>query len=158
MSQDELRHWIRRFLYDPAVGWSHCKLAFARFLGIDLHGLKSKIRQRRIHARFCGGEQIRFSRQIRGLLAGERIPTQMRTQVTRRRPCEIRGSPSLRAVSPGNGTMAGVTADLDAALRIVAMLTTATRSYGPAGFSAAKGVSLTVFESLDVQACNVRLM
>jgi hypothetical protein len=78
MCQDELRYWIRQFLYDPAFGWSHCKLAFARFLGIDLHGLKSKIRQGCTQGRFCGGEQIRFSQQIHRLLAGETVPRQMR--------------------------------------------------------------------------------
>jgi hypothetical protein len=53
MSRDELRHWIHELLYNPTFGWSHCKLAFARFLGIDLHGLKSEIRQGRMQARFC---------------------------------------------------------------------------------------------------------
>jgi hypothetical protein len=78
MSQDELRHYIREFLYNPAFGWSESKLALARYLGIDLPGLRSKIRQGRTQARFVGGEQIRFTRQIRRLLAGEVVAKQMR--------------------------------------------------------------------------------
>jgi hypothetical protein len=57
MSQAELRHWIHQFLYNPAFGWSHCKLAFARFLGIDLHGLKSKIRPGRPGLCFAAGSR-----------------------------------------------------------------------------------------------------
>ena len=78
MSQDELRYWICEFLYNPALGWSHSKLAFARCLGIDLHGLKSKIREGRTQAWFRGGEQTRFTGQIHRLLAGEIVPKQMR--------------------------------------------------------------------------------
>jgi hypothetical protein len=78
MSQDELRHWISEFLYNPAFGWSRSKLAFARFLGIDLSGLRSKLRAAPTRAWIYPGEQIRFSRQIRRLLAGELIPKQMR--------------------------------------------------------------------------------
>jgi hypothetical protein len=50
MSQDELCHWIREFLYNPTLGWSRSKLAFAGLLGVDLHWLKSKIRQGRTQA------------------------------------------------------------------------------------------------------------
>jgi hypothetical protein len=78
MSQDELRHYIHEFLFNPAFGWSNSKLALARFFGIDLHGLKSKIRQGRTQAWFVGGEQIRFTRQIRHLLAGEVVPERRR--------------------------------------------------------------------------------
>lgn len=78
MCQDELRYWIREFLYNPAFGWSRCKLAFARFLGIDLSGLRSKLREGRTRAWIYPGEQIRFSRQVRRLLAGEMVPKQMR--------------------------------------------------------------------------------
>jgi hypothetical protein len=80
MSQDELRYWIREFLYNPIYGWSHCKGAFARCLAIDLHGLKSKIRQGRTQAWFRGGEQFRFSRQIRLLLSGRIVPKQIRAK------------------------------------------------------------------------------
>jgi hypothetical protein len=78
MSQDELRHYIHEFLYNPAFGWSDSKLALARYLGIDLPGLRSKIRQGRTQARFVGGEQFRFTRLTRRLLAGEVVPKQMR--------------------------------------------------------------------------------
>jgi hypothetical protein len=80
MGQAELRHWIHEFLHNPVLGWSLSKLAFARFLGIDLHGLKSKVRHRPTQAWFRGAEQFRFTRQIRRLLAGQVVPRQIRAQ------------------------------------------------------------------------------
>src|SRR5215472_1503033 len=78
LSADELRYWIDQFRRNPDLGWSHCRLALARFLGIDPPGLRSKIRHGRTQAWIYPGEQIRFTRQIRRLLAGEVIPRQMR--------------------------------------------------------------------------------
>jgi hypothetical protein len=65
MSQDELRYWIKAFLYNPNLGWSHSKLAFARYLGIDLSGLRSKLREGATRAWIYPSEQSRFSRKIR---------------------------------------------------------------------------------------------
>jgi hypothetical protein len=77
MSQGELRYWIREFLYNPDLGWSHCKSALARCVGIDRQGLKSKIRQGRTQAWIFRGEQIRFTAQIERLLAGELVPVKI---------------------------------------------------------------------------------
>lgn len=79
MSQGELRYWIDQFLRNPDLGWSHCKRAFARYLEIDLPGLRSKIRVTRTQAWFRGGEQPRFSVRIRRALAGLVVPRRVRT-------------------------------------------------------------------------------
>jgi hypothetical protein len=54
MSCDELVLWIREFLFNPAFGWPNSKLALVRYLGIDLQGLKSKVRKV-APKRFVGG-------------------------------------------------------------------------------------------------------
>jgi hypothetical protein len=80
LSQSELRYWIDQFLHNPAMGWSHCKLCFARYLEIDLSGLRSKIRQGRTQAWFRGGEQLRFSARIRRALSGQVAPQRIRAK------------------------------------------------------------------------------
>jgi hypothetical protein len=83
MTEAELRYWIEQFLYNPELGWSRCKHAFARYLGTDLSGLKSKIRTTRTQAWFVGGEPRRFSARIRRALAGIVVPVRTRTPAGR---------------------------------------------------------------------------
>jgi hypothetical protein len=85
LSQGELRYWIHQFLHNPELGWSHCKLAFARYLEIDLPGLRSKIRRGRTQAWFRGGEQRRFSVRLRRALSGVVVPHQVVTPSGRRK-------------------------------------------------------------------------
>lgn len=74
-SCEELRFWLRKLYYDPAGGWSHCKAALARSLGlVTRQDLKSKLNQSWIYP----GEQIRLSRQLDLILQGYIVP-----QVTR---------------------------------------------------------------------------
>lgn len=73
LSCDEIRFYLKQLIENPDFGWSHAYLALERAFGMPQplkHRLRTKLKRSWIYP----GEQIRFSRAIREILAGELVP------------------------------------------------------------------------------------
>ncbi len=76
LSCDEIRFYLRELIQNPQFGWSHAYHALEVAFGMSNPGkqwLKTKIKRSWIYP----GEQIRFSKVIREILAGELVPKRL---------------------------------------------------------------------------------
>lgn len=91
MSCDEIRYWIRELVENEALGWKGRKTAIATALGIHTDRACAHLsRKLDPDCWIYPGEQIRFSKGIGRILAGELV-CRLRTGVHR-------GVPSYRPV------------------------------------------------------------
>jgi hypothetical protein len=73
LSCDEIRFYLEQLIRNPDFGWSHAYQALEVAFGMSNPGkqwLKTKIKRSWIYP----GEQIRFTKVIREILAGELVP------------------------------------------------------------------------------------
>ena len=73
LSQEEIRFYLKELIENPAFGWSHAYHALEVAFGMSQprkHWLRTKLKRAWIYP----GEQIRFSRAIQQILAGELVP------------------------------------------------------------------------------------
>jgi hypothetical protein len=83
VSADELRWWMRELDTNQIYGWAGHPTALARAFGFNdsspVSSMRSKYRERN-RAWIYPSEQLRFSRQLKKLLAGEIICRQVGTR------------------------------------------------------------------------------
>lgn len=73
LSCDEIRFYLKQLIENPDFGWSHAYRALEAAFGMEepaKHRLRQKLRRSWIYP----GEQIRFSRVTREILAGTLVP------------------------------------------------------------------------------------
>lgn len=102
MSCDEIRWWVKELRTNPEYGWHHSPAQLAKALGFyDVNpasSLKSKIREKN-RAWIYPGEQIRMSRQLHLIIAGELVlrPVGRRWQIARAEtPVRLKNPPRFR--------------------------------------------------------------